>query len=162
MVRLNKTGKKIKHDPRKGGCGCATCAGLSKSFLMGGGRRSQRNKRNKPSRRGGAFTNTLLGLPAQNYYSLNSQNNDPNYIGIASRQTGNFRTGGRGRGRTQRRGRGRNGPTKKGGGIMSAGVSALNNATSVMMVGPSSYSANSNFFQSGQPMYSELNPPPKS
>jgi hypothetical protein len=147
--KRKKTTRSRKNKNRKirgGSCGCSSTGA---PFLMGGG----------------GFTNTLLSFPHNNYYPLNPYNNDPNYQVVDSRLTGSIQTGGK---RTPHRKASRKTTAKrrscsvrrvKGGGFMSAGVSALNNAVSATVTGANDF-GNGNFFQSQPSMYSNINPPP--
>lgn len=131
-----KSNKKVRSIKRGGGCGCETVKPVS-SFFIGGN---------------GMTTNSLLALPANNYYPLNDFSNDPNYLVVSSGQTGNFvRSGG-----TRRRQIAKT--TRKKGVRKSKGIRYICNATkggafsyglSDVSLTPPQYS-----------MYSVTNPPP--
>jgi hypothetical protein len=110
-----------------GGCGCNSTSPISK-FFVGGST--------------GATTNSLLALPANNYYPLNDYSKDPNYLVVSSGQTGNFvRSSGGGKSRRNKRGRKRDHKTRatKGGGYITAAADSLKPVVSATVVGANSY-----------------------
>ncbi len=111
-----------------GGCGCESTSPMSKFFIGGSA---------------GVTTNSLLALPANNYYPLNDYSKDPNYLVVSSGQTGNFvRAGGSRRKKmekTTRRKSSQKTRTVKGGGYVSDATALFTPAISATMVGASSY-----------------------
>lgn len=133
---------------RRGGCGCESsgvppvAANYAKGTPIFNG--------------GGDWSLGLHELAGQNYYPLSDMNADPNYTGIASRQTANFIVkGGRGkpkwRGKSMRR--------KRGGGsqVIGSMISGLNMAVPATVTGASSYS--DKFFSDPYTRYTTSNSP---
>lgn len=128
---------------RGGGCGCGGQTGASADSVLP----------NMASVfKGGEPSPGFNQVPKDVLYPLNSYNNDPNYGVVASRQTNAFMGGKRASGR-KTRGR------KRGGGIMSATVPALQNAVLATNIAVSPYGSTSQFFQAPYTKYGPENPP---
>jgi hypothetical protein len=135
------TKKRSMNHKKGGGCGCG--AGLG-------------NGVREPTAffTGGDPTPGLGQLAGRNYYPLNSQNADPNYFGIATRQTENILV------RGGKRRRGSRSTRKRGGAnISGAMINGLSMATSSSLVGADSYSSAPNFFSLPYERYTAANPP---
>ena len=141
-----KSNKKVRfHKKRKGGgCGCESTNSVSKFFVGGNA---------------GLTTNSLMALPANNYYQLNDYSKDPNYLVVSSGQTGNFvKTGGK---RKHKRTVKNNTKRVSGGGYISGATALLSPAISATMVGANSYGLQgTSFSPPPYSMYSASNPPP--
>ena len=145
-----KTGKRGGTDKRGGGCGCQNNGLMNPGSLFSGGNA------------------VVLGSPQdfaqlsdKNYYPLNTENANPNYSVIASRQTDNILVKG---GKKQRKQRNKtSGGTKTRSGKKTRGGSnILNNALSYTMVGANEYSGvnnSNNFFSQPYERYTVENPP---
>ena len=128
---------------RGGGCGCQNNALMTPRSLFSGG-------------------NAVVLGPAQDltqladkYYPLNTENANPNYSVIASRQTDNILVKG---GKKQRKQRNKTRSGKK----TRGGSNILNNALSYTMVGANEYSGvnnSNNFFSQPYERYTVENPP---
>lgn len=135
-----------------GGCGCNSTSPISHFFVGGTGDSTA------------ATTNSLLALPANNYYPLNDYSKDPNYLVVSAGQTGNFvRSSGGGRSRRNKKGRKHNHKTRsvKGGGYVTDAVSTLTPAVTATVVGANSYGlGGASFTPPPYSMYTATNPPP--
>ena len=144
-----KTGKRGGADKRGGGCGCQNNVLMNPGSLFSGG-------------------NAVVLGPAQDltqladkYYPLNTENANPNYSVIASRQTDNILVKGGKKQRKQRNKTNRKSKTR-GGKKTSGGSNILNNALSYTMVGANEYSGvnnGNNFFSQPYERYTVENPP---
>ena len=122
-----------------GGCGCGlnNVSSASRPFFTGG------NLSQGP-------TPGLGELAGKYHYPLNTYNFDPNYGGIASRQTENI---------VMKGGKRRRGSRKTGGAnITGALISGLSSATQNSVVGANSY-MKTNYFSAPFERYTAANPP---
>lgn len=160
--KSNRTMRSRSHKRSSGGgCGCESTSPISKFFIGG---------KVVPAMHGGSVTtNALLALPASNYYPLNDYSKDPNYLVIASNQTGNFtHSGGKRRGNSvsnsgKRKHMFYRAKTRsiKGGGYVSDATAVLMPAISNTVVGAASYGAGGAILNApSYSPYSEVNPPP--
>jgi hypothetical protein len=156
---LSKKQRKTAHKrggsgKRGGGCGCQNNVLMNPGSLFSGGNAVVLGN-----------AQDLAQLSDKNYYPLNTENANPNYSVIASRQTDNFlvKGGKKQRNKSITRKSITSGKSKTRGGKKTRGGSnILNNALSYTMVGANEYPGlnnSNNFFSQPYERYTVENPP---